>query len=306
MTPADLAKALAEHVDSVIPAILPEAVKIRAYWAVGSVDGEPGGSLYVHREGEKRGRWTDTAMDKYGDLLDLVREVRRLDVPGACRWAEHFLSIPDERRPKPKQQKQGDDGRAAALRLWYQTVPWGDRPYFAVRGVTIPIPPTIRYASLLYTPSGLVLPAAVCAISGPDHRAHAIQRIYLTVDCTRKAGVSQPRMSLGPMLDGAVRLAAAADVLGIAEGVEDALSAMQIHRVPCWAACGRRFHAIAIPESVTRLLIFADNDEPGITAAERGAEHHRHHGRAVEIIYPPAELKDWNAVLQAQRRERAA
>ena len=51
-------------------------------------------------------------------------------------------------------------------------------------------------------------------------------------------------------------------MLGITEGAEDALSAMQLTNVPCWASLGAgRMHRVAIPEHVRELHIFGDNDE---------------------------------------------
>ena len=79
--------------------------------------------------------------------------------------------------------------------------------YFPARAITIPIPPTIReHGSLKHTPTGLVLPAIVAAVQGPDGRVRAIQRIFLTQDYSRKAGVQKPKMTLGRLTGGAVRL----------------------------------------------------------------------------------------------------
>src|ERR1700759_3910196 len=51
----------------------------------------------------------------------------------------------------------------------------------------------------------------------------------------QKAHIDPPRRNMGAFRDGAVRLAEPKDALGLAEGVEDALAAIQLVGVPCWA-----------------------------------------------------------------------
>ena len=63
---------------------------------------------------------------------------------------------------------------------------------------------------------------------------------------------------------GAVQLAWPDDVLGIAEGIETALSAAQLFGIPTWACLGAsRMATVKIPDSVKTVRIFADNDEAG-------------------------------------------
>jgi phage/plasmid primase-like uncharacterized protein len=109
-----------------------------------------------------------------------------------------------------------------------------------------------------------------------------------------------PRKTTGALGLGAVRLGPAGDMLGIAEGIESALSAQQLSGVPCWACIGAgRMHRVAIPDTVRELHIFADNDDPGRAAAERTAHAHRH--RRVVLRFPPEGCKDWNDVLTQAR-----
>jgi putative DNA primase/helicase len=61
-----------------------------------------------------------------------------------------------------------------------------------------------------------------------------------------------------------VRLARAGTVLGLAEGVETALAAMQIFEVPVWASLGgSRLGAITIPPGVTKIILFGNRDKAG-------------------------------------------
>ena len=92
------------------------------------------------------------------------------------------------------------------------------------------------------------------------------------------------------------------DTLGLAEGLETALSACQLHQVPTWAALNSALLAkFEPPEGVCKLLVFADRDVAGLEAAGKLLE--RLQGRiTVELRAPPAPHKDWNDVLCAQRR----
>jgi phage/plasmid primase-like uncharacterized protein len=94
------------------------------------------------------------------------------------------------------------------------------------------------------------------------------------------------------MHNGAVRLGPAGDVLGLAEGIETALAAMQLTGVPCWACLGsKRLARVAIPDCVLELHIFADNDEPGRLAAEQTTKAHPH--RRVVVRCPPDGFDDY-------------
>jgi len=110
----------------------------------------------------------------------------------------------------------------------------------------------------------------------------------------------EPRKILSPMTgrDGcAVRLMPAADVLGVAEGIETALSAAALDGIPVWAALNTALLSkFEPPPGVTTLRVYADRDEAGLTATSKLQE--RLQGRLwVESRIPSAPAKDWNDVL---------
>lgn len=124
----------------------------------------------------------------------------------------------------------------------------------------------------------------------------------------RKLAGHEPRKILSKM-DGrvgcAVRLMPATDVLGIAEGIETALSATFLHGVPVWAALTNTLLGkFEPPPGVSQVMIYADRDEPGLTAARRLTE--RLQGRVSVETRIPSALKDWNDVLMTQRAAVAA
>lgn len=170
--------------------------------------------------------------------------------------------------------------------------------YLRARGITLQPPPSLRFQSaLLHTPTNLYLPAMVAAVQRSTDEVVAIHRTFLTADLTRKAGVQSPKMALGPLGDGAVHLGSSGDALGLAEGIETALSAMQLSGVPCWAVLGSRFHSVALPHEVREVHVFADNGAPGRVAAEKAAHRFTKEGRRVLLRFPPATAGDWNDVI---------
>ncbi len=307
-TAADLSAALAHRVDDIVPRLFPAARRNGAYWHIGDIDGHRGDSLYIHRSGPRAGMWQDAATGAFGDILDLAAAAMCIDLAGAMEWARGYLGISDTvpwepPPPPPKQDDQAEAGRREALSIWAASHPAAGtlaETYFRHRAINLPVPSTVRFhPSLVYPGSGIELPALVAAVSGEDRRVSAVHRIYLRLDGKGKAGVRAPKMSRGPMGSGAVRLAPASEVLGLAEGVETAMSAMELHGVPCWAALGTRYEAVTIPESVRQLIVFADNGEAGQRAADRAVTAHQRAGRSVEVVSPQFDLKDWNDVARA-------
>ncbi|MEJ0006021.1 MAG: toprim domain-containing protein [Steroidobacteraceae bacterium] len=133
--------------------------------------------------------------------------------------------------------------------------------------------------------------------------------LHLTyLDAGSKLRNHEPRKILSKMVGRvgcAVRLMPARETLGIAEGIETALSAALIDRVPVWAALNTALLAkFEPPACVTTLRIFADRDEPGLLAA--GQLMQRLQGRVrLELRTPSPPHKDFNDQLCAAERPEA-
>lgn len=190
-----------------------------------------------------------------------------------------------------------------AVRLWRGAVALkgsAAEAYLAKRGVTQHSPDLRFHRRTPLGPRGAVrfLPAMLAAVR-TDLGVIAVHRTFLDPAEARLADFERPKRALGSLQNGAVRLTAPRDGrLGLAEGIETALSAMQIFGVPCWATLGNeRFGLVAIPESVRELHLFVDNDRGGDLAEERGREAYRQEGRRI-LAKRPANLDtDWNDVL---------
>jgi putative DNA primase/helicase len=87
------------------------------------------------------------------------------------------------------------------------------------------------------------------------------------------------------------------DILGVGEGIETCLSAALIHGLPVWSALDAGLLAkFEPPPGVKTLRVYADRDEPGLTAAIRLKEKLEDRLQ-INICIPPTASKDWNDVL---------
>ena len=193
-----------------------------------------------------------------------------------------------------------------ARRLWHSATAISDSPaeeYLAKRGI-LRASDQLRY--LQRTPLGprgavQFLPAMLAAIT-TDVGVIAVHRTFLDSGSGRLAGFERPKRALGSLGCGAVRLAPpATGRLGLAEGIESAMSAMQLFGIPCWATLGNeRFGLVAIPESVRELHLFIDNDLGGELADLRARKAYLAPGRVIQTRAPASTGFDWNDELKAR------
>jgi putative DNA primase/helicase len=196
---------------------------------------------------------------------------------------------------------------ATACRLWAEAIPAPGtlvEAYLRARGIACPPPATIRFLSnARHSPTGTSWPCMLAAVArSPDNKVVAVHRTFLGVG-PHKAKIEPCRMTLGLVAGGAVRFAPAGDVVGVAEGIETALSAMQLSGVAVWAALSaggiERLILPAMPQART-VIVFADHDRRGIDAAEYAAARWRGEGREVRIELPTKPGTDFNDALARQ------
>jgi phage/plasmid primase-like uncharacterized protein len=148
----------------------------------------------------------------------------------------------------------------------------------------------------------MILPAMVAGVQGPDGRVVAVHRTFLSRDGTAKAGVSEPRMSLGPVAGGAVRLARANGRVALSEGIETGLSVLQATGIPTWAALSATNMAVVVlPPGIRDVILGPDGDEAGTAGAQKAARRFVNEGRAVRIA-PAPQGQDFNNMLRAEAR----
>jgi putative DNA primase/helicase len=122
-----------------------------------------------------------------------------------------------------------------------------------------------------------------------------VHRTAIKDDGSGKRFGAESKKMLGVARRGAVRLHAASEHLGIAEGIETALSAEQMFGTAVWATLSKDGIAgFPVITGVKRLTIFADHDDAGITAARKCGRRYEMSGIAGEIHIPPVVISDWN------------
>jgi len=207
-----------------------------------------------------------------------------------------------------------DQKRKAMNDLWQSSVdpkqadPVGK--YILSRCGTDVIPFSIRYHPTVYHAETQTRhPCMVAKVTGFDNRPVAIHRTYLTPD-GKKASVEPNKKLMASMPDGsAVRLGPYTETIGIAEGIETALTCAVCFGVPTWAAVSA---AMLVkwkpPENIEKVFIFADNDHSftGQVAAYRLAWNLEREFKGkykIRVVVPRASGADWNDVFSLLGRD---
>ena len=176
--------------------------------------------------------------------------------------------------------------------------------YLAARRITMPPPPSLRYAPALRRRDGSRGPAMVARIDILDGELIGAHRTWID---RGPDGIwrRRDRAMLGRAAGGAVRLAPAHETLLVGEGIETCLAVMQATGTPAWAALSTSgLVALELPILVNSITVVADHDANGAgeraacTAAARWVAE----GRRVRIAIPPEPGTDWADVL-ADRRD---
>ena len=190
--------------------------------------------------------------------------------------------------------------RARAVREWAKSSPinrtLGER-YLRSRAIQAPLPKTLRFNQLCWHPSGTRLAAIVAKVVGPKGHL-GVHRTYLGPD-GQKALVSPQKAMLGPIRGGAVHLSDGTGPLVVSEGIETALSILDLnamHSPRVWAALSASGVAgLELPSRPGKLIVAPDGDKAGRIAAEKLAERAHSLAWQVSALNPP-DGKDWNDV----------
>lgn len=216
---------------------------------------------------------------------------------------------PDALRHDPEEARKADAQRQAyaaaqldkARKLWAYSAPicgTKGEAYLRGRGITCPLPPSLRWAADTYHgPSGRWLSALVADVStGGIHRTF--------FDKTGGRIRSNAKMMQGPCAGGAVALSEGPAPLVACEGIETGLSLLcgLLERpAVVWAALSTSgLRSLNLPPDpgpyAGALIVAADGDKPGRAAANALAERAYYLGWQVSLLTAP-EGQDWNDLL---------
>lgn len=199
-----------------------------------------------------------------------------------------------------------EEERSAELRRIYQEslpITPGDvaHRYLASRKVDgLFYPPALRFHPALKDGEGGVRPALLAMIGVPGKKKFvSMHRTFLKPDGSGKADMESPRkMMPGPLPDGACVMLSdyRGGALGVAEGIETALSASALFDMPVWSAINTTMMVKWLPpDGCKEIAIFGDNDKKygGQSAAYTLAHKLAGKGMFVTVNIPTVEGADW-------------
>ncbi len=295
-----------------VPRHFPNGRRNGDEWRLANIRGDAprkNGSCVITLRGEHAGDWIDFDSGEGGGPLSALEHATGLS--GRALFdhaAERVDSLQVRPSPDPPPKHRGaDTAREIEIILsgGHDLAGTPAEAYLADRGLALPDVPDLRFhPDLTHWETRTGFPALVAIVRNGGGVIVAVHRTYLAPGGAGKAEVPKPRMMLGPVAGGAVRLAPPGEssVIGLAEGIETGLSVLQAcSDLPVWAALSAgNLAQIALPPDAARVVILADNDGEGagLRAAERAASRHHAEGRQVWIAMPDRVGDDFNDLLR--------
>lgn len=206
-----------------------------------------------------------------GDGIKLLMKFKGWDFKTFVYEVEEIIG--KTRRQVTMAKETSESQRAAVEKIWSTGRPVSlgpDQPdpaanYLRNRGICTPrLPATLRFAERCWHKGvEAEFPALLARVDAPNGTLCQVHKTYLT-DAGEKAPIDPVRLfHWGQIEDGAaVRIGQANGRLGIAEGIETAISAALIFKMPVWAALNASMlQKWAVPDGVEEVHVFGDNDE---------------------------------------------
>lgn len=208
--------------------------------------------------------------------------------------------------------RQARDHRSLLKRIHEGNLPLADIDpvvlYLRSRGIQ-PIPRSfLRYNPSVWNWADQVKsPAMVAAMFDVDGKRKGYHLTFITKEGQKASMASQKLYTPGQTGHCVIRLCEPALHLGLAEGIETALSATQLYGIPCWATGDAgRLERFKLPAGVEQITIFADVDHShtGEAAAESLARRLiLQHKIPVEVRRDCQRGQDYNDLLMQRIRE---
>lgn len=210
-------------------------------------------------------------------MLDLIETVNGSSKAEAVEFAKAWLGG-DYTKVSEKQlgdaniaindteERDGLERQHRAARIWHSSVPLSGAPaqYIRSRGLDLGFTDgELRASPGLPHPEGGTYPCLIGRVSSIAGKGAGIWRVYVNMDGSGKAPVETPKMGLGEVRGGAIRIGGIWPEIGIAEGIETALACRQLieGKIPVWSAMSSAgIRGLELPDGIERVRIFADND----------------------------------------------
>ena len=255
-------------------------------------------------------RWHCFGCGKSGDVLDFVQLAYRVKLLEAVDMLDGGALAELEQQQAPR--KPGKDMSEVVKRIVASAVNVSGTPgeaYLRRRGITMPLPPSLRFArlappkesGLLVANGAAAMPVLIAVVTDPAGQLVGIQRTYVTEDGRKAASADgKVKFSLGSVAGGAIHLGPAAASILVTEGLEDGLTLAQALGRTVWVSAGTSMlPRMELPDVVRSVVIGADADAAGERAAQKAAAVFLDSDpkRNVRIMRPAGGYKDFNAEL---------
>jgi len=270
---------------------------------------------------------------RYSDGFSLVMWVKGVGFNEALNLVAESLGMkanesPPNESPRPRRvvlpDRSAIDAAARkkaeekARRLWAGSKPLTGSVgelYLARRAIAVPPYPDLRFHPRMIHRSEdegtSFWPGLVAKVRAPSGEVVGIHRTYLDDD-GRKAAVDKAKKLMPKFADmtgAAIRFGEPMDgTIGVAEGIETALSVTMATGIPCWACVSSTLlEGFVPPPGVANVLIWGDLDRNG--AGQRAAKTLQLRlwgaGIRAQTLFPAAHRgtqkgTDWNDVLVHQ------
>ena len=314
--------------ESWVPQHFPNGRRVGDEWRLANIGGDAprkNGSCVIALKGDRAGDWHEFDGGQGGGPLSALEEAEKLSGRDLFGYAADLVGwlpgAPARVEPAPVAAKPERDPSREITFILEHTVAVAGSPvaaYLAGRGIAdLDIHDLLAHPDLTHWESKRGYPAMVGVVRNLAGEPVALHRTYLEVDADEpskviKAPVAKPRMMLGKVAGGAVRLAEINPdaALGLCEGIESGLAVMTAcASLPVWATLSTAgLEQVQLPPEARRVVILADHDASGagMRAAETAARRLRGEGRKVVIALPPEQGADFNDVLLRQGPEAVA
>lgn len=228
---------------------------------------------------------------------------RELTTPTERADMARRLTQAKAQRDAQQRHLQAENARRNAA-LWAKSTPVSDGDpvslYLRRRGLAGAVPACLRlHPRLTYWEGGDrgAWPAMVAPLVSPDGRVLALHRTYLTADGCKAPVPTVKKLTgaAGPLAGSCIPLHDTQHgVIGIAEGIETAQAAHLASGLPTVAAyCAGNLAAYTWPAGVKRIVVFADADPAGATAAQSLKARAARAGLSVVVMTPSTPGADW-------------
>jgi putative DNA primase/helicase len=244
-----------------------------------------------------------------GDGFSLLQKKYGWSFAETFKEVRSVIGLVAPSRPRSKTDLTEEQRRKALGELWRASIPLqpGDLVdrYFRSRGIALKVfSKALRFCK--WAPitghTRKHMPAMLALVQDGAGKAVTLHRTYLAPDGSGKADMPSPRRLMpGPLPEVcSVHLGVPTKVLGVAEGIETALAAGALFRMPVWATINAaRLESWEPPGSVEDVVVFADADANyhGQKAAYALANRLTRMGLRATVNVPPVIGEDWNDVL---------